>query len=115
MREHAKVNRIVSEFMNFFESYHIHRYKMDISIAENKQATSVIKFTGKRDHLPERFIDDLNLLKGPRQVEFEYYYEDLLGVRDDSFSIEILSASIDYVTYTVTDVGFEILVERVYH
>lgn len=115
MREHVKVNRIVSEFMNFFESYHIHRYTMDLSIAEDKLATSVIKFTGKRAHLPQQFIDDLDLLNGPRQVEFEYYYEDLLGSRDDSFSIEILSASIDYVTYTVTDVGFEILIERVHH
>ena len=48
MREYAKVNRIVSEFMNLFDDYEINKYQMDLSIATDKQSTSVIKFDGKK-------------------------------------------------------------------
>lgn len=47
MREYAKVNRIVSEFMNLFDDYEINKYQMEMSIATDKQSTSVIKFDGK--------------------------------------------------------------------
>lgn len=56
-------------------------------------------------------LDDLN---AKRQPEIEYYYEDLLGIRNDTFNTEILAAVIDYVTFDVTDMGFKIYIERVY-
>ncbi|MFV8806682.1 hypothetical protein [Aerococcus urinaeequi] len=115
MREYAKVNRIVSEFMNLFDDYEINKYQMDLSIATDKQSTSVIKFDGKKPNLPHSFVDQLNELNAKRQPEIEYYYEDLLGIRNDTFNTEILAAVIDYVTFDVTDTGFQIYIERVYH
>ena len=115
MREYAKVNRIVSEFMNLFDDYEINKYQMDLSIATDKQSTSVIKFDGKKADLPQSFIDQLDDLNAKRQPEIEYYYEDLLGIRNDTFNTEILAAVIDYVTFDVTDTGFQIYIERVYH
>ncbi|MFV8814971.1 hypothetical protein ACNNLQ_07670 [Aerococcus urinaeequi] len=115
MREYAKVNRIVSEFMNLFDDYEINKYQMDLSIATDKQSTSVIKFDGKKPILPHSFVDQLNELNAKRQPEIEYYYEDLLGIRNDTFNTEILAAVIDYVTFDVTDTGFQIYIERVYH
>ncbi|MFW3363097.1 hypothetical protein [Aerococcus urinaeequi] len=115
MREYAKVNRIVSEFMNLFDDYEINKYQMEMSIATDKQSTSVIKFDGKKPNLPHSFVDQLNELNAKRQPEIEYYYEDLLGIRNDTFNTEILAAVIDYVTFDVTDTGFQIYIERVYH
>ncbi|MEY8371811.1 hypothetical protein AAK938_09715 [Aerococcaceae bacterium 50-4] len=115
MREYAKINRIVSEFMNFFDEYDIHKYQMNLSIADNKQATSVIKFDGEKENLPQSFIDHLHDLNDERQPELEYYYEDLLGIRNDTFNTEILAAMVDYVTFDVTATGFKIYIERVYH
>ena len=63
MREYAKVNRIVSEFMNLFDDYEINKYQMDLSIATDKQSSSVIKFDGKKADLRQSFFDqfdDLN-------------------------------------------------------
>ncbi|MGK9326193.1 hypothetical protein [Aerococcus urinaeequi] len=115
MREYAKVNRIVSEFMNLFDDYEINKYQMEMSIATDKQSTSVIKFDGKKTNLPHSFVDQLNELNAKRQPEIEYYYEDLLGIRNDTFNTEILAAVIDYVTFDVTDTDFQIYIERVYH
>lgn len=115
MREYAKVNRIVSEFMNLFDEYNINKYQMDLCIATDKQSTSVIKFDGKKTDLPQSFIDQLDDLNARRQPEIEYYYEDLLGIRNDTFNTEILAAAIDYVTFDVTETGFLIYIERVYH
>ncbi|MFJ8452013.1 hypothetical protein ACIQ9H_07590 [Aerococcus viridans] len=115
MREYAKVNRIVSEFMNLFDDYEINKYQMEMSIATDKQSTSVIKFDGKKPNLPHSFVDQLNELNARRQPEIEYCYEDLLGIRNDTFNTEILAAVIDYVTFDVTDTGFQIYIERVYH
>jgi hypothetical protein len=115
MREYAKINRIVSEFMNLFDDYDVHKYQMDLSVATDKQSTSVIQFNGKKDDLPQSFIDQLNDLNARRQPEIEYYYEDLLGIRNDTFNTEILAASIDYVTFDVTETDFKIYIERVYH
>ena len=114
MREYAKVNRIVSEFMNLFDEYNIYKYQMDLCIATDKQSTSVIKFDGKKADLPQSFIDQLDNLNARRQTEIEYYYEDLLGIRNDTFNTEILVAAIDYVTFDVTETGFQIYIERVY-
>lgn len=115
MREYAKVNRIVSEFMNLFDDYEINKYQMEMSIATDKQSTSVIRFDGKKTNLPHSFVDQLNELNAKRQPEIEYYYEDLLGIRNDTFNTEILAAVIDYVTFDVTDTDFQIYIERVYH
>jgi len=115
MREYAKVNRIVSEFMNLFDDYEINKYQMELSIAADKQSTSVIKFDGKKANLPHSFVDQLNELNAKRQPEIEYCYEDLLGIRNDTFNTEILAAAIDYVTFDVTETGFQIYIERVYH
>lgn len=115
MREYATINRIVSEFMNFFDDYQIYKYSMDIAIAPDKQSTSVIRFEGTKENLPQSFVDLLNDVNATRQPEIENYYEELLGIRNDTFNTEILSACIDYVTFEVSDDYFEILIERVYH
>lgn len=115
MREYIKVNRIVSEFMNYFEFYKIYQYRMAISVAEDKSETTVIKFKGKKQDLPHAFIEHLDELKAPRQPELEDYYDDLLGMRNDTFNVDIIAASIDYVTLDLTDTDFEIIIERVYH
>ena len=40
---------------------------------------------------PQSFIYQLDDLNAKRQPEIEYYYEDLLGIRNDTFNTEILA------------------------
>lgn len=61
---------------------------------------SEITISGKVYEEPKDIKQVLDKLRAQQQPEVEEYYEDLLGLRDDEFHVDILSALIDEIDYS---------------
>ncbi|XJS10768.1 hypothetical protein ACF3NG_00395 [Aerococcaceae bacterium WGS1372] len=61
---------------------------------------SEITISGRVYEEPKDVKQLVEKLRAQQQPEVEEYYEDLLGLRDDEFHVDILSALIDEIEYS---------------
>lgn len=97
VREYRKIKLIMNEMLDYC---HNHGMKeADIHFIQYDQH-SEITISGRVEEEPEDIGLVLDKLRAVQQPEIEDYYEDLLGLRDDEFHIDILSTLIDQIDYT---------------
>lgn len=97
MREYRKIKLVMNELLDY--CYHhgmveakIHFVRLDFH--------SEITISGLMYEEPQDIKLVLEKLRAVQQPELEDYYEELLGLRDDEFHVDILSALIDEIDYT---------------
>lgn len=97
VREYRKIKMIMNEmldycYLNGMVEAKIHFVRLDYH--------SEITISGKVYEEPSDVKQVLEKLAAQQQPEVEDYYEDLLGLRDDEFHVDILSALIDEIEYS---------------
>ncbi|UUX34674.1 hypothetical protein [Fundicoccus culcitae] len=99
-QEKKKIKLIVSELLDYFLNQNID----NLNITIQKQPTQInITLSAPVQQLPADMDEILNKLNTPRQPEMEDYYEDLLGLREHRFDVEVLATMVDAAEVTLDD------------
>ena len=100
MREYRKIKMIMNELLDYFYNNGMTEANIHFVILAHH---SEITIKGQLDTEPSDIDHVIEKLRATQQPELEEYYEDLLGLRDDEFHVDILSALIDQVEYSFKD------------
>lgn len=100
VREYRKIKLIMNELLDYFYNSGMTQANIHFGLFDHQ---SEITITGQIDSEPSDLDFVIEKLRATQQPEVEEYYEDLLGLRDDEFHVDILSALIDVVEYDFED------------